>query len=580
VVTEGIEMKTTLEQRASGDAARDPDAAAPGTDGLQRSKTLGGYARDTQSTPGMQFLKAANEQLVLKSLHAQELAESTEAFRLFVDTVKEYAIFMLDRDGHVKSWNSGAERIQGYEASEIVGKHFSVFYPAEDVKAGKCERHLEMAARDGRIEEEGQRVRRDGSTFVASVVITALRDADGRVIGFGEVTRDLTDRVRMEEDRLEFARIEEAERTKDQFLAIMGHELRNPLAPMVAAVHLLKLEGDQSTRRELIILDRQLQHMKRLVDDLLDVSRARRDVIQLVRKRMEISEVLANAVDVAAPLILARRHRLVLDIPATGLVVDVDPARGAQIFGNVLNNAAKYTEPGGQIFVRASVDDDYVRVTIDDTGMGIAPELKPRLFDLFTQGAQGSERHMGGLGIGLAIASRLVSAHGGDIAAESDGPGHGSRFTVRLPRIDAAAAEHSEPPPSRARAPFRRRVLIVDDNEDAAEMVQAYLQRRGHETRIAFDGPSALEIAKSTTPDVVVLDIGLPGMDGFEVVRRMRQIPACSTIPIVALSGYASSEDCRKAFEAGFTVHFAKPVDFSVLERAVETIAGVPSLSL
>jgi nitrogen-specific signal transduction histidine kinase len=294
------------------------------------------------------------------------------------------------------------------------------------------------------------------------------------VIGFGQVTRDLTDRVRMEQARLELARIEQAERTKDEFLAIMGHELRNPLAPMITAVHLIKLRGGRNSERAIQILERQLEHMMRLVDDLLDVSRARHGKVRLVSGPIEIGEVLANAVDVASALIESKRHRLILDVPATGLVVDVDAARMAQVFGNLLNNAAKYSDPGAEIEVRARMEGEKVLVTIADTGIGISPALMPRLFELFSQGAQGLERQLGGLGIGLAIAHRLVHAHGGEIEAQSAGTGRGSCFTVRLPRsATKAPSQESQAPAAIERQPARRRVLIVDDNEDSSEMVQS-----------------------------------------------------------------------------------------------------------
>jgi PAS domain S-box-containing protein len=558
-------MSEKEEQKASGSTDVDDDA------------------RRTSVPPSAspQLLRQANEQLVLASLRAQDAAETAEGFRLLVESVKEYAIYTLDCAGRVKTWNAGAERIKGYEAREIVGQHVSVFYPPEEVAAGKCERDLEVATRMERLEEDSVRVRKNGTRFLASVVITALRNGDGEVFGFGTVTRDLSDRVQMERYRLALSRIEEAERTKDEFLAIMGHELRNPLAPMVTAVHLIKLRAGRDSERAILILERQLQHMMRLVDDLLDVARARQGKIKLVSRTVEIGEVLANAVDVASALIESKHHRLILDVPPAGLTVHVDPARMAQVFGNILNNAAKYTDPGGEIRTRALAKDGAVEVTIEDTGVGIAPELMPRLFDLFAQGTQGLARQLGGLGIGLTIAQRLVRAQGGHIRAESDGSGCGSRFTVRLPRGAAVAISDRPVVPAPAtsadRPPAHRHVLIVDDNADSCEMMQRLLRRLGHETRIALDGPRALELAEEAAPDIVFLDIGLPGMDGFEVVRLLRKIPSCARIPIMALSGYASDIDRRRALEAGFTEHFAKPVDLEVLARVVETEALVPA---
>ncbi len=529
-------------------------------------------ARDLAAA--IQLSKDANARLVVATLRSQEVAEEAQAFRLLVESVKDHAILMLDPDGNVTTWNPGAERIEGYSASEIVGKHFSVFYPPDDAAAGRCQRELRVAESEGRFEEEGRLVRKDGSRFWANIVITALHDDAGTLVGFAQVTHDLTERVRVDQERLQLLRAEAAERSKDEFLAVMGHELRNPLAPMLTALHLIKLRGARNCEKEIAVLDRQLRHMIRLVDDLLDVSRAMRDKLQLTPKVIEIGEVLANAVDVASSLIEEKRHRLLIDVPSSGLLVDVDPERMAQVFGNLLNNAAKYTDKGGTIRVRACAreDEDRVEVIIEDTGIGIAPQLMPRLFDLFVQGSQGIERHLGGLGIGLAVARRLVGGHGGEISAESEGPGRGSRFTVRLPRGHGLNAERpmDSPPPSRKRSKVRRRVLLVDDNQDAVETMGFLLGELGHETRFALDGPEALQIVQEFKPDIVFLDIGLPGIDGFEVARRMREMPQCSEIPIIALSGYARDSDRQRALQAGFTGHLAKPVNLERIEGLVE----------
>jgi PAS domain S-box-containing protein len=528
-------------------------------------------ARERSADAVAQLTKQANEKLVVATLRSQELAEEAQGFRLLVESVKDHAIFMLDPAGYVTTWNPGAERIKGYSSTEIVGKHYSIFYSTADVAAGRCQRELEIAERDGRFEEEGALVRKDGSQFWANVVITALRDETGKLIGFGKVTHDLTERVRMDQERLQLMRAEAAERSKDEFLAVMGHELRNPLAPMLTAVDLIKLRGARAYEKEIAILDRQLRHMIRLVDDLLDISRITRDKLQLSRKVLEISDVIQNAVDVASPLVQENQHRLLVDVPASGLLVHADPERMAQVFGNLLNNAAKYTEPGGEIRVFAGAHEHMVEVTVEDTGMGIAPELMPRLFDLFAQGAQGIERQLGGLGIGLAIARRLVNGQGGEITAESDGPGRGSRFTVRLPRVDGreVAPPTTRPPPHK-HVWVRRRVLLVDDNEDVGETMSLLLGELGHETRFALDGPHALQIAQDFKPDIVFLDIGLPGMDGFEVARRMREIAACAKIPIIALSGYARESDQQRALKAGFSGHLPKPVDLEHIEQILE----------
>ncbi len=507
------------------------------------------------------------------------LGQGTELFRLLVESVKDYAIFMLDPSGRVASWNAGAAGIKGYAAGEIIGRHFSVFYPPDDVAAGKCEYELEVAERVGRFEDEGWRLRKDGTRFWANVVITAVRGSAGTLLGFAKVTRDLTARVHAEEERVRTARAEEGERRREDFLAVMGHELRNPLAPMVTAVHMIKLRRGNKCDKEIAVLERQVAHMMRLLDDLLDVSKTLRNKVNLAPKPREIGHVLADAVDAAGPHLEQRRHTLHLDLPPTPMVVDVDDERITQVFVNLLNNAAKYTDPGGQITVRASCTADCVEVVVEDDGMGIPPDVLPRIFDLFAQGAQTRERQLGGFGVGLAVAHRLVTDHGGEIAASSEGAGKGSRFTVRLPRSAALAPEAPflERPPSPPRAhALRRCVLVVDDNHDSGEMMSAFLAGLGHDVHVAHDGPGGIKLAHEVSPDIAFLDIGLPGMNGFELARRLREIPACAAIPIVAVSGYARDSDRKEALGAGFSAHYAKPLDPSTLEEVVAQATRVP----
>ena len=499
-----------------------------------------------------------------------------ELLRLLIDSVKDYAIFRLDPEGRVASWNSGAERIKGYTAADILGKHFSTFYTAEDITAGKCERELEGAARDGRFEDEGWRVRKDGSRFWANVVISAMRDADGRLRGFGKVTRDLTTRVRAEEERVQRARAEERERQREQFLAVMGHELRNPLAPMLTAVHLIKLRGGGAeNERELTVLERQLVHMLRLIDELLDVSRMLRDEVHLATRAMEVGAVLADAVVAIQHLVDHKKQVLRVEVPSEPLAVDVDPDRIAQVFVNILGNASRYTGIGGGIRVRAHGEAEHVRVEIEDDGVGIPAAALPRIFDLFEQGAHTKDHHLGGFGIGLAVARQLVTAHGGTLTAESEGLGRGSRFVVRLPRADASRVRDAPSVlPQLHRAAQSRRVLIVDDNQDSVEMLEVLLTRLGHEVRTALDGASALALAPEFAPQIAFLDIGLPGMNGFELARSLRKVPGCATIPLIAVSGYARESDRREALSAGFDDYFAKPIDLARLGELVLLARG------
>jgi PAS domain S-box-containing protein len=462
--------------------------------------------------------------------------DSDHRFRLLVESVKDYAIFMLDPEGRVTSWNLGAQRTKGYEAAEIVGKHFSVFYPPEEAATGKCEQELAIASREGRCEEEGWRVRKDGSLFWAHVIITALRSEEGGLLGFAKVTQDLTARVQAERERAIGLEREAASRRKDDFLAVMSHELRNPLASIVATVDVVRVRGGQASDAEMAIIERQARHMTRLVDDLLDASRALRESVPLVPVSIEIARVLADAIDLVRPMMRAHDHVPTASIPAHGLLVSVDVGRMAQVFGNILSNAAKYTPQGGRIHVSASATVDQIAVRIEDTGEGIAPELLGQIFEPFVQGDQGLDRKRGGLGIGLAIARKLVRAHQGEILAESLGRGRGSRLTVRLPRVAVASVPDG---PLQLPARAQHRILLIDDNVDFIESLRLLMEGLGHEARAIFDGPSGVVAALAFQPDMVFLDIGLPDVSGYEVVGRLRRIAGCETIPIIAISGYA-----------------------------------------
>ena len=291
-----------------------------------------------------------------------------------------------------------------------------------------------------------------------------------------------------------------------------------------------------------------------------------------MRRPLEIGDVLANALDVAAPIVERKRHVLTVDSPA-GLLVEGDSERLTQVFGNILNNAAKYTDNGGRISIRATADEEWVTVTIEDTGIGIAPDLLARVFELFTQAEQGLERSQGGLGVGLSVAKRLVEEHGGEILAASEGIGRGSRFRVRLPRSVAKELDAPAVPAIAAPRGASRRVLVVDDNEDSADMVRLFLEDLGHEIRVACDGPTALEAAAAFAPEMVLLDIGLPGLSGYEVAERMRRIPSCQEIPIIAMTGYARDTDRAEAERAGFTAHLAKPISIDRLATLVHELA-------
>jgi signal transduction histidine kinase len=371
---------------------------------------------------------------------------------------------------------------------------------------------------------------------------------------------DVSEQVRAREA------VEAASRAKDEFLAMLGHELRNPLAPMTTSLQLMKIRAPQTFVREREVLERQVGHMTRLVDDLLDVSRITRGKVELRRRRVQVSDVVARALEVAEPMIAERSHAVEVDV-APGLVVDGDADRLVQIVSNLLTNAAKYMRERGRIRVRAVAEGPQVVVTVEDEGRGLEPALQPRVFDLFVQGQRTVRGARGGLGLGLAIVKNLTEMHGGSVAARSDGPGKGSTFEVRLP-LAAADAQIAADTLPRARSSRRRRVLVVDDNRDAAESLVEVLRARGHDARAAFDGPGALAAAADLQPDVVLLDLGMPAMDGFEVARRLRE--QGHRAKLVALTGFGQRSDHERTRDAGFDSHEVKPVDLDRLAGVLD----------
>ena len=460
-------------------------------------------------------------------------------------------------DGIVTSWNAGAERIKGYRAEEIVGHHFSRFYPEDAVRSGWPGTELKIAAERGRFEEEGWRMRKDGSRFWASVVITALYYADGGLRGFAKITRDLTDRRRAE-------RLEADAEQISQFIAMLAHELRNPLAPIRNAATLAQREQNSSlTQWALEVIDRQSAQVVRLVDDLLDMSRVTRGQIRIENRRLNLRQLLDDAVEAVRPSIDQRNHQLTVQ-GGNGAMVRGDRVRLVQVFTNLLGNACKYTLPGGRIEVAVTTDEESVVVSVRDSGVGIAPDLLPRLFDIFTQGDRALDRAEGGLGLGLAISSRLVQLHGGTLTAESAGPGCGSTFVVRLPLLSDGTVDVGEE--------GYRTVLVIDDNVDAAQTMKALLEAHGHKALIAFDGESGLQLANQHTPDVVLLDIGLPGMDGYEVARAIRGSSSLRGVVLAAVTGYGSDDDRRRASEAGFDLHMSKPVEYETIKRKIQLL--------
>lgn len=490
--------------------------------------------------------------------HEQALRASEQRFRLLVEGVRDYAIFMLDPHGMVRSWNTGAQAILGYTAQEIEGRHVSAFYVPEDREAGKADRELARARLAGRVEDEGLRVRKDGSLFWANVVVSAVHDEQGDLLGFAKVTRDMSERRRLEE-------LEQSSRRMNEFLAMLAHELRNPLAPIRNAVTIMQLEAPASPvlRNCRDVIDRQLSHVTRLVDDLLDVGRLTTGKIHLRKAPVALQDVVARSTETVRPLLDARRHALHVELPPEPLHVNGDATRLSQVLQNLLINAARYTPDGGRIDLAVRREGNFADIAVRDNGRGIAAENLERIFQLFMQAEGGTSAPAdGGLGIGLTLARSLVEMHGGTLAASSPGLGQGSTFVVRLP----ATAQPPADAESAADAPVGGlRVLVVDDNRDSADSAADVLRLMGNEVETVYDGEAALQAVERFRPALVLLDLAMPGMDGFETRRRLQAVPAAASALFVAMTGFGNEDDKRRTQAAGFDAHVTKPVELDAL---------------
>jgi signal transduction histidine kinase/ActR/RegA family two-component response regulator len=420
----------------------------------------------------------------------------------------------------------------------------------------------------GEIEIRFRHFKTGEALWMAYKVLT-LPDAKGRPIAFATVSQNVTDRKRMENDLRRLAEdLSNADRRKNEFLAMLAHELRTPLAPMSHAAHALRMGGSDAARVRAAseMLERQLGQMARLVDDLLDMSRITRGRIEIRRERAELAPIVHQAVEAARPLFTRLNHELTVTVPSEPVHLDADPARLTQVIGNLLNNAAKFTDEGGHVRLVVEQGDGEVRIRVRDNGIGIAAAQIPHLFEMFAQADTSLERSRDGLGIGLTLVKALVELHGGVVEAHSEGLGRGSEFTVRLPRVTVAS-----PPTARSSvsdiplSDKRRRILVVDDSRDGAEFLALLLRVSGHDTQEAHDGPAAIEAAQQFRPDAVLLDIGLPGMNGYEVCRRLREQEWGRDLVLIALTGWGQQEDVRRSREAGFNAHMVKPVDHDAL---------------
>ena len=476
------------------------------------------------------------------------------------------AVIATDDRGTVTLLNPRAEQWTGWSAEQAVGQ------PVENVLRFVNEESrepiaspFERAIRDNPLSgfaDHTVLIRKDGSERPIEESAAPIRADSGMVIGAVIVLHDVTERRRWERE------IQQADRRKDEFLAMLSHELRNPLAPLRNAIFLLKRDKTDPATLDwaLDMMERQVENMVRLVDDLLDVSRITRGKIDLQRSPVELTTVVERAVETARPLIDSRRHQLVVELPKQLIWLDADTLRLTQAFANLLNNAAKYTEPGGEIRLTAEQETGGVAVRVKDNGIGIEPDLLPQVFNLFTQADRALGRSQGGLGIGLTLVRSLIEMHGGTVSAASRGPGQGSEFTIHLPaRAEQASTEEQ----AAATAPVvPRRMLVVEDNVGAALVLSKLLSTVwGHEVQVAHDGRAALEMARACRPEVVLLDLGLPDLSGLEVARELRASDGGAAMLIVALTGYDEKDDRRRTAEADFDEHFVKPPGVDMLQR-------------
>jgi PAS domain S-box-containing protein len=500
-------------------------------------------------------------------LGQRELRDAEERMRSVVDHVLE-GIVTIDERARIESFNPAAERLFGYTRDEAVGQNVKLLMP-EPYHSENDQYVLQyLRSSRARLIGSGREVvgrHKDGSSFPMELAVSEFHVGERRY--FTGIVRDITERKRLERElRKRIEALDEADRQKDEFLAMLAHELRNPLAPMRNALHLLKMPDAEPpvAQHARAIMDRQLSHLVRLVDDLLDVSRIVRGKVELRRELTDLRTIVQRAVETAQPALDAHGHRLQAQLPDEPVWVHADVVRLAQAIANLLTNAAKYTGPAGNVSLLAGVQDDHAVVTVRDTGVGIPPDMLPRVFDLFVQGDRSLERSQGGLGIGLTLVERLVELHEGRVSAYSAGPGQGSEFTVRLPlapgpgrheavrRRETAERDPGEQP---------RRVLVVDDNVDACESIALILGLGGYDAKCVHDGPSVLQTALDWRPHAIVLDIGLPGMSGYEVARQLRARAEFQGVLLLAMTGYGQQADRNRAQDAGFDRHLTKPVD-------------------
>ncbi len=514
-------------------------------------------------------IKNARGEIVGASKIARDISERKEAERIrahFAAIVEsaEDAIISKDLDGVIQSWNMGAERIFGYRPEEAIGRSITMLIPPER-QAEEPEILARVRNGERLMHYETVRVTKDGRRIPISLTISPIKNVSGEIIGASKIARDISERIGIENA------LREAERRKDEFLAMLAHELRNPLTPIRTGLDIIQKNLGDPKRRQwaLEVIDRQLMQLGRVIDDLLDLARIVNGNIALKKDVVSLHALVSSAVEASRALIHSRRHELRVDLPTPDVSLYVDPVRMTQALTNLLMNAAKYTSPGGTIAVEGRVKDGSAYIRVSDTGRGIDAALLPKVFDPFVQGKTNYARTDGGLGIGLSIVRRIVEMHDGSVSAFSRGPNTGSEFSIKLP-VPTDVVGNVFAAEERRDHGARRRVLIVDDNHDVADVIAAYLMVSGHDVAQHYSGIGVAEKALEFRPDAIVLDLGLPGRDGFEVAEELRRHANFQQVPIIAISGYSQPKDIERSRAAGINFHMTKPVDSELLVKLID----------
>ena len=535
-------------------------------DGTRVPILIAGVRFENSDREGMSFIIDLTDRKRVE----EDLRGSEARFRAAAEAVSSL-VWTNNTSGRMAGEQPGWENFTGQKYEDYQGYGWSQAVHPEDAPS-TIDAWKKAVAEESTFEFEHRVRRRDGEWRLCSIRAVPVADDSGAIREWVGVHTDITEeRASMEALRRLTAELSEGDRRKDEFLATLAHELRNPLAPIRNGLQILRLAGDSKAAIEpvRVMMERQVGQMVHLVDDLLDVSRVSRGKIDLRKEPIELASVLNNAVETSRPLIEASGHKLTVSLPPMPVIVDGDQTRLVQVFANLLNNAAKYSERGGQIELTAERQGSDAVVSVKDTGVGIPPDMLPKVFDLFTQVDRSLEKSQGGLGIGLTLVKRLVEMHDGSVEARSEGHGQGSEFVVRLPVVLSASREAQ--PPSDDDAPAspagRCRILIADDNVDSAITLALILKMMGNEVHTVHDGLQAVEAGETFQPDVVLLDIGMPKLNGYEAARRIRELSWGRQAVLIALTGWGQDEDRRHSEEAGFNHHLVKPVAPAALEK-------------